>query len=107
MSKQKIMSIPSCASDYVLKALQENKIKCEYLGIDQASKILMQITHEDEQDELCVELSNYSQETEKLLNEFVQITITATRKDMDSPEMLLKVKNWRLAVERLKSKMNK
>ena len=107
MSKQKIISIPSCASEYVLKALQENNIKCEYLGIDQARKILMQITYQDEQEELYGELSNYTEEAENLLNEITQITITVMREGKIRKETDLKMKNARLAFDKLKCKMNK
>jgi (p)ppGpp synthase/HD superfamily hydrolase len=94
MSKQKIISIPSCASEYVLKTLQENNIKCEYLGIDQAQKILMQISYQDEQEKLYRELNTHIEEADKLLNEFKRTFMTVLKEGMKNKEEELKIKNF-------------
>lgn len=72
MSKKTIISIPQCAATFVLKSLQENSIRCEYLGIDQAGKILMQANYEDEQEELIGDLNDYMEKSEMCLNEINQ-----------------------------------
>lgn len=69
MNKKTIISIPTCAASFVLKSLQENSIACEYLGIDQVGKILMQATHEEKQEKLLGELNIHIEESEKALNE--------------------------------------
>lgn len=69
MSKKTIISIPTCAASFVLKSLQENNIRCEYLGIDQLGKILMQSTHEDKQEELIGDLNDYIEKSEMCMNE--------------------------------------
>lgn len=107
MSKKTIISIPECAAKFVLKSLQENNIRCEYLGIDQAGKILMQSTHEEEQEELIGDLNGYMEKSEKLLSEINEAIINSMKEYVKSTEKNTKTSDWRVILSRLRNKTNK
>jgi hypothetical protein len=74
--KTAIMSIPTCAASIVLIALNDHRIKCEYVGIDQAERILMRLRYEEAQEKRIEELTLYMNQSEKLLLE-IKDTIKA------------------------------
>lgn len=78
--KTAIISIPTCAAAEVLKSLHQHRIKCKYLGIDQAGKILMQSTYKQDQETLMEELILYMKEREQLHSEISEIMQTTIQK---------------------------
>lgn len=62
-----IISIPPCSASTVLQTLRNNNINCQYMGIDQSGRILMEITFANENISLIQELTIYMEETEKTL----------------------------------------
>jgi hypothetical protein len=62
-----IISIPPCAASGVLKSLHDNKVPCNYMGLDQSGRILMEINYEKQHDALIKELNTYMETSEELL----------------------------------------
>lgn len=67
--RKRIVSIDSAAATVVLKKFQANSIPCIYLGMDQANKILMEITYKEEQEGTIQQMTEYMKEVEKFLQE--------------------------------------
>lgn len=81
-----IISIPPCAASGILKSLHTNKISCDYMGLDQSGRILMQITYEKDHDTFIKEINSYMEKSEELLqamNQVVNEVIQKYRDEMD------------------------
>ncbi|HXB41689.1 MAG TPA: hypothetical protein VNZ49_14205 [Bacteroidia bacterium] len=82
-STTSIISIPPCAASGILKSLNENKISCDYMGLDQSGRILMQIRYEANHDELIKELNTYMEQFEELLHEVTKAVKETIQKRND------------------------
>lgn len=81
-----IISIPPCAASGVLKSLHTNKISCDYVGLDQSGRILMQIIYEKDHDTFIKEINDYMEKSEELLlvmNQVVNEVIQKKRDEID------------------------
>jgi hypothetical protein len=78
--KTAIISIPTCAASVVLKSLHEHNVRCEYVGIDQVGRILMQVTYETVKETLIEELILYMSESEQTVSEIKEIMQAAIQK---------------------------
>lgn len=92
--RKRIISIDSAAATRVLKKLQVNGISCIYLGIDQADKILMEITYNEEQERIIQQVTEYMKEIEKCLQEINSAFQNLLKKKQD--ELDQEIKRFRL-----------
>lgn len=83
-----IVSIPASAATGILKSLHENKLQCNYMGLDQSGRILMEVGFDENHKGLMKELNEYiekceeiAQEWTKLINELVE----KQRAEMNKP----------------------
>lgn len=65
--KTTIINIPQCVASYTLKTLEENKITCQYIGIDLSGRILMEATYQSGQEKLIQKINEEMQESEKAI----------------------------------------
>lgn len=65
-----LISIPGCAASGVLKSLKTNNVDCNYMGLDQSGRIVMEVTYNSEQAVLIKELNEYMQTWEELVGAF-------------------------------------
>ncbi len=73
MNKTTILAIPQCVASYTLKSLQENSINCEYVGLEEAGRILFQLEYGADQGKIIKELTNEMNECEKSINLLLSI----------------------------------
>ncbi len=93
MSKTAIISIPECATSHVLTSMQDNNMKCNYLGIDQGGKILMEVTYEITQEDLMGHLNKHIIKSEEILTELYNSYREYIKiQDKESDEVLKKIK---------------
>lgn len=91
MSKTAIISIPQCAASHVLTSLQDNNMKCNYLGVDQGGKILMEVTYETAQEDLIGQLNKHIIKSEGIMTEIINSFLEYTKsQDKESDEVLKK-----------------
>lgn len=62
-----LISIPGNTATSVLKSLHLNRIACNYVGLDQAGRLIMEINYEPAQEELIKDLNEYMKHSEELL----------------------------------------
>jgi hypothetical protein len=63
-----LISIPGNTASEVLKVLNENNIPCVYIGLDQAGRIIMEITYEPAQAVPIKKLNDYMKQYEEWFN---------------------------------------
>lgn len=67
-----IISIPPCAASGVLKGLHKNKLCCDYMGLDQEGRILMEVTFEESHEVFMKEINEYIEECEGIADAFTK-----------------------------------
>ena len=63
-----LISIPGNTASEVLKVLNDNNIPCVYMGLDQAGRIIMEITYEPAQASPLKKLNDYMKQYEEWSN---------------------------------------
>jgi len=89
MNTTAIISIPPCAASGALKSLHENKISCDYMGLDQSGRILMQINYGKDQDSFIKELNTFIEASEEILLAITQSINEVIQKKHDEIDKIL------------------
>lgn len=63
------ITLPACVAGAVLKSLQQNLIICQYMGLDQSGRLIMDIQFKSGQSGLIKELTEYIDACEKIMAE--------------------------------------
>jgi hypothetical protein len=69
MNYKTIIGIPPCAATNTLKSLHHSNLKCEYMGLDQSGRILMQVNYVESQAVYIKELIAYVEKNEQVFLE--------------------------------------
>lgn len=72
MKKTAIISIPDGIVSSTVKKLRENVIACNYMGIDQSGRIIMQVRYEPDKEQFIQSIHKHILETEKTISEIMQ-----------------------------------
>ena len=96
--KTTIISIPPCAASSVLKSLHANNVNCKYLGLDQAGRILMELSSEQLKSEFIKEIIQYMDGVETIVNEFTKVINETIKKMQEEAD-----KAWNEKMEHYKS----
>ncbi|MCC7158555.1 MAG: hypothetical protein IT281_03350 [Ignavibacteria bacterium] len=67
------ISIPQCVAVDTLKKMEENKITCQYEGVDQSGRLLMKINYLSDQDGYLKKLIKEMNEGEQSMNLLLEI----------------------------------
>lgn len=67
-----IISIPGYAASGVLKSLHDNKIICDYMGLDQEGRILMEVCFDEKHNSLMKEINACIKQSEEIAQAFTQ-----------------------------------
>ncbi len=94
-----IISIPPCAASSVLKSLHANNVNCKYLGLDQAGRILMELSSEELKSEFIQEIVQYMDSIETIVNEFTKVINETITKMQDEAD-----KAWKEKMDNYKSR---
>lgn len=97
-----IISIPPCSASTVLKTLHSNNINCQYMGIDQSGRILMEITFANENSSLIQELTTYMEESEKTLQEITKSVNEIIGKRFEGIDKIIREFKRKQTVRKLK-----
>lgn len=83
-----LISIPGNTASDVLKVLHDNNIPCVYMGLDQAGRIIMEITYEPAQASPLKKLNDYMKQYEewfsalsKSMNEALELQLLKMEKN--------------------------
>lgn len=67
------ISIPQCVAADTLKKMEDNKITCQYEGVDQSGRIVMKINYSSDQDGYLKKLIREMDEGDKSITLLLEI----------------------------------
>jgi len=62
------ISIPQYVAAHTLRQLEENRITCQYYGVDQFGRILMQVTYNPDQNNILKSITTEMEKDDQAIN---------------------------------------